>query len=171
MEQEGLGRIYVGIDPGVRGYIAARLSDGGYMFLPLRDASYASIATFLSGLKKMGVVVCCMEAVHAVHSSSASSTFEFGRINGVLEGIMCAVGVAYSMVSPKRWQGMMWDVCDKEMSVRGGVRRVDPKRTSLNAARRLFPGVDLRRTLKCQKDDDNKCDALLLCEYARRNNL
>ena len=48
---------------------------------------------------------------------------------------------------------------------------VDTKSTSINAARRLFPNIDLRKNERCTKTDDNKVDSLLMAEYARRKNL
>ena len=48
---------------------------------------------------------------------------------------------------------------------------VNTKQTSINAAKRLFPTIDLRKTTKCKNIDDNKCDSLLLSEYGRRKNL
>jgi hypothetical protein len=42
------------------------------------------------------------------------------------------------------------------------------KAESAKTAQSLFPGVDLRRTDKCEAPDDNKCEALLLAEVARR---
>ena len=50
-------------------------------------------------------------------------------------------------------------------------KAVDPKPTSINAARRLFPNIDLRKNERCKKIDDNKVDSLLMAEYARRKNL
>ena len=41
----------------------------------------------------------------------------------------------------------------------------------INAAKRLFPDIDFRRTSKCKNIDDNMCDAMLMAEYARRKNL
>ena len=48
---------------------------------------------------------------------------------------------------------------------------VSTKNTSINAAKRLFPSLDLRKSTKCKNIDDNKVDALLMSEYARRKNL
>lgn len=39
------------------------------------------------------------------------------------------------------------------------------------ACHRLFPTVDLRRTIKCKNEDDNFADSLLMAEYGRRKNL
>ena len=43
------------------------------------------------------------------------------------------------------------------------------KATSELAARRLFPEIDFKRNERCRVSDDNKIDALLLCEYCKRN--
>ena len=53
----------------------------------------------------------------------------------------------------------------------GTIKQVNTKETSMNAAKRLFPNIDFRRTTKCKNLDDNKVDATLMCEYARRKNL
>jgi hypothetical protein len=50
-------------------------------------------------------------------------------------------------------------------------KEVNTKQTSFNAAKRIFPAVDLRKTERCKNLDDNKCDSLLISEYARRKNL
>lgn len=171
-------RTYIGIDPGAKGFIAVMGEQT--RFFPLEKALYRDIAAFLGYVKeKSSPCFCCMEEVHAVFGSSARSTFEFGRINGALEGILCALGIPYQFVQPKVWQKAVWTnpdivTCEKERVTRGGrrlVRAVDTKRTSLRAAARLFPGVDLRKTPRCARPDDNKCDALLICEYGRRKNL
>ena len=50
-------------------------------------------------------------------------------------------------------------------------KEVDTKNTSYNAARRIFPEIDFRRSIRCTNFDDNKVDATLIAEYGRRNNL
>ena len=69
---------------------------------------------------------------------------------------------------------------NKGFSVRAVVEHVRPakwkkefsgtsdKNTSIEVAKRLFPGVDLRRTERCTKDHDGKAEALLLAEISRR---
>ena len=75
------------------------------------------------------------------------------------------------LVPPKTWQKEIWISEDKVYKNGGGKKMVDNKGTSINAAKRLFPCEDLRRTAKCKNADDNKCDALLICEYGRRRGL
>ena len=171
------GRVYVGIDPGSMGFVAVMYSNGDKDFLSIKDAGYTGVVEFLKDVfvTSCGDVACCMEEVHAIMGSSAKSTFAFGRVNGVLIGILTALNIPYHLVQPKEWQGEIWINQDKEYKSRcsngKSRRRVDTKKTSLNAGKRLFPQVDFRRTEKCKDDDDNKCDALLICEYGRRKGL
>ena len=77
---------------------------------------------------------------------------------GLLCGICIGLELRHVVVSPRTWQA--------EMFV--GVLSGDPKAASVLVAKRLFPGVSLRRTDRCRKDDHNFADALLLAEYGRR---
>ena len=165
-------RTYIGIDPGSKGFVSVRLGAGGYSFLSLYDIGIGDIYSFLRSVYDVsgGDVVCCLEDVHALRGSSAGSTFSFGWCKGMLEGVLVGCGIGYVMVLPRVWQGSLWCSGDKEYVSRGGKRVLDVKGTSINCCRRLFPGIDLRRSERCKVVDDNKCDSLLLCEYGRRNN-
>lgn len=173
-----MSRVFIGIDPGSKGFIAVDFGDREYDFLQLSGNGYNDIAEYLQNISRMagGNVVCCMEGIHAVYGSSAKATFSFGEVFGALQGILAASNIPYHLVPPKTWQKEIWIAQDKVykngLNAKGELSRVvDNKPTSINAAKRLFPGVDFRRTEKCLKIDDNKCDAMLICEYGRRKNL
>jgi crossover junction endodeoxyribonuclease RuvC len=80
--------------------------------------------------------------------------FNFGTSFGWLQGMLDALGISYELVRPQKWK--------KEFSC------TSDKNTSIAVAKRLFPGVDLRRTERCTKDHDGKAEALLMAEYCRR---
>ena len=117
--------------------------------------------------------------VHSIFGASAKSTFNFGEIKGILKGLLIANEIPYTLVQPKTWQQEIWINQDMIVSYKSVVRAgkeikqkvVDTKSTSINAARRLFPSIDLRKNERCKKIDDNKVDSLLMAEYARRKNL
>lgn len=167
------GKTYIGIDPGAKGYIAVMYSDGTREYYSIADNDYHDIATFLKNIKTIHGenCVCCMEEIHAVFGSSAKATFSFGEIYGMLQGFLIALKIPYHLVPPKTWQKEIWINQDKVSKTKDGKSKVDNKATSINAARRLFPTEDFRRTSKCKNVDDNKCDALLICEYGRRRGL
>ena len=108
-------KIYIGIDPGSKGFVAVDYGDGNHEFCAIADNDYHDIALFLSNVKALheGRVVCCMEEIHAVYGSSAKATFSFGEVFGVLQGILVALGIGYHLVPPKTWQKEIWVNKDK----------------------------------------------------------
>lgn len=100
-------------------------------------------------------VVCVLEHVGAMPGQGVSSTFKFGENFGFIKGLLYSNGVSYELVRPQKWK--------KEFSC------TSDKNTSIEVAKRLFPGLDLRRTDKCKKPHDGICEALLMAEYARRH--
>ena len=172
-------RVYIGIDVGSKGFIT--VNNGKELtFLSIEDNDAYAISNFLQAVKSAYPnVVCAMEEIHALFGSSAKSTFSFGEINGLLKGLLIANRIPYHLIPPKKWQSEIWENKDmvvtyKPITIKGKntmKKEVNTKQTSFNAAKRIFPMVDLRKTERCKKLDDNKCDSLLICEYARRKNL
>lgn len=174
-----MSKIYVGIDPGAKGFVAV-VSEFGWRHFSIVDHSRRELAEYIEKLAKDNIleVVVAMEEVHAIFGASAKSTFEFGEIFGLLKGLIIAHNLPYHLVAPKTWQAQIWINEDKvytygKVNAKTGkvTKSVNTKATSLNAATRLFPGMDFRRTPSCKNVDDNKVDATLIAEYARRNNL
>ena len=87
--------------------------------------------------------------------SSAKANFELGRCMGELETMLSMCGIPFQEVTPQTWQ--------KEFGISGD------KQTHIDCAKRLCPGVSLKRSEKCVKDFDGYADALLMAEYARRH--
>lgn len=165
----------VGIDVGSKGFISL-MTSYNIRYFAISDNDKYQLSNIFAEIKKdYPNVVCAMEEIHAIHNSSAKATFSFGEINGLLKGLLIANKIPYHLVAPKTWQAEMWDNKDKVYEIKqtskGSKKSVNTKQTSFNTAKRLFPEEDLRRTPKCSKLDDNKCDSLLIAEYARRKNL
>lgn len=174
-----MDRAYIGIDVGAKGFITLN-TGSGFEFYSIADNSPYEIGDMLKNIKdRFPNVVCAMEEVHAIFGSSAKATFAFGEINGLLKGLLIANKIPYHLVPPKTWQSEIWENRDlvvtyKKVTIRGKEttkKDVNTKQTSFNAAKRIFPMVDLRKTDRCKNLDDNKCDSLLISEYARRKNL
>lgn len=176
-------KIIIGIDPGEKGFVSVISPFGDYEFCSIVESSKGEVDKFikkqveLSRDRSCGIIAV-MEEVHALFGSSAKATFAFGKINGILESMLISNCVPYHLVQPKIWQKEIWITQDKIYKDTGRtgkdgkpIKAVDQKPTSINAARRLFPNVDFRRSSKCKNIDDNKCDSLLIAEYARRKNL
>lgn len=159
-------KTYIGIDPGSKGYISVIDSEGGHIYLSIADNTVLQVSDFLSAFRNKDVH-CVMEEVHAIYGSSAKSTFAFGEIFGLLKGILIANEIPYTLVPPKTWQKEIWTHSDEEKDG----NKINTKKTSINAARRLYPREDFRRTLQCKTIDDNKVDSLLIATYGKRKNL
>lgn len=172
-------RVYLGIDVGSKGFLT--LNTGTELrFYSIADNDAYQLSNILHDIKaEFQNVVCAMEEIHAIFGSSAKATFAFGEINGLLKGLLIANKIPYHLVAPKKWQSEIWDNKDmvvsyKTVTIKGkqvSKKEVNTKQTSFNAAKRIFPAVDLRKTERCKNLDDNKCDSLLISEYARRKNL
>lgn len=161
-------KYYIGLDPGASGACTVISGDDIKSF-SFKDHGIQEITNILTTLKELGPLplYAVVEDVHAVYGSSAKGTFEFGYNKGWIVGMLTALSIPYSMIPPKTWQAGVWERCDKVMDG----NKIKTKETSINCAKRIFPGIDLRRTPKCKKPDDGICDSLLMAEYARRKNL
>ena len=153
----------IGIDPGLTGAVAV-LPEGLFFDTPT--------ASVKKGGKKVYLVAdmvaifnayvfdasfpdthVYIEDVHAMPGQGVSSTFSFGRGYGLWEGIVAALGIPYTLVSPVRWKRAMMDGMGKEK----GASRV--------RAGQLFPRFVGQLT---RVKDHGRADALLIAEYGRR---
>jgi len=172
-------KIHIGIDPGKQGMITCFTPEEGFLhyqipiignFVDLFELNeiFKRIVT-KSKLFGYGIHAV-IEDVHAIFGSSAKNTFSFGHVLGLIEMAVVANGIPYTKVQPKKWQAEMWQGIpnQKKLSSTGKTFTNDTKLMSQLAAKRLFPGKDLRRTERSKKDDDNLIDSLLICEYSRR---
>lgn len=172
-------KIYMGIDPGGKGVVAVQ-KNGVFSHFFIADNDLYQLSEIIAKIRQESAnIVCVMEEVHAIFGSSAKSTFSFGEIFGQLQALLAANHIPFVLIQPKEWQKEMWINADmvytyKTVSVKGESRpkkQVNTKATSINAAKRLFPTMDFRKSERCKNIDDNKVDATLMCEYARRKNL
>lgn len=163
------------IDPGANGFLAVR-TDEKIEYYAINGGDMLDLADFIRKFSEKDNKVCVMEEVHAIFGSSAKATFSFGEINGYIKGILTALRIPYTLVPPKEWQKELWVnqdmVYDNKQGNDGKPRRVvNTKQTSYNAARRLFPNEDFRKSARCRNWDDNKVDSILISEYAKRKNI
>ena len=149
------GTICVGVDPGKLGAMAVLYPNGGIIIEPFSEESFlVAFKTLSSSFFAGRKIVVAIEHVGGIPGQSAPAAFNFGDNFGFIRGVVAACGLPYELVRPQKWK--------KEFSC------TSDKNTSIEVAKRLFPGVDLKRTERCRKDDDGFAEALLLAEYARR---
>lgn len=176
------GKTYIGIDPGKNGFISAYNEEVGFKFYPIplinKELDIQALDRYFTLIKSDFDIndfdddsYCVIEDVHAKFGAAAGATFEFGYVCGILEGIVVARRIPYTKVAPKKWQKQMWEGVPliQKPSSTGKTQVNDTKAMSLMAAKRMFPGIDLRENERCKKPHDGKIDSLLLCEYCKRN--
>lgn len=137
--------IYLGIDPGASGAIAAIWGDEPPMFCKLKETEHDAS----NWLRQFPLDDCVttIELVHAMPKQGVTSTFKFGRSYGFLLGLLTAHRIPYQFVRPLVWQKAM------------GCLTKGDKRVTKAAAQRLFPDIKITHA---------NADALLLAEYCRR---
>lgn len=172
-------KLYIGIDVGGKGFISTQFK-GAWSHYSIEDNDLYQLSEIMRSMRlKSDNLVCVIEDVHAIFGSSAKATFAFGFNKGYLIGLLAANNIPYVLIQPKEWQREMWGNSDmvvtyKEVVVKGKKttrKEVNTKQTSINCCKRLFPTLDLRKSERAKKIDDNKVDSILMCEYARRKNL
>lgn len=144
-------RVFCGFDPGKDG-AAAFLWDDWPCLVPFDKAEYIKSLNLLKS--RNFKIFAVVEHVGAMPGQGVTSCFSFGESFGWLQGMLDALGVSYELVRPQKWKKEFGCTSDKN--------------TSIEAAKRLFPGVSLKRTKRCTKDHDGMSEALLMAEFCRR---
>ena len=154
--------IYVGIDPGLSGAVAAIDHDGKIILLQdaptflvggkhksKRDYAQIGMLAILRDIPRPNTAA--LELVHAMPGQGVTSMFTMGRGFGMWEMALVSLVIPYDKITPQRWKGTMMYGMPKE------------KDTSRLRAQQLFPTADLKL-----KKHHGRADALLIAEYLRR---
>lgn len=145
--------IYIGIDPGKAGGYAW-IWDGDVRVHPWDDQNFVQDMHMLSLCADKPIAA--VEKVGAMSHQGVKSMFSFGKSAGFIEGVLTAYGIGYQLVPPATWK--------RTFSLIG-----KDKKASIETCKKLFPGLDLRRTERCRTESDGEAESLLLAEYARRH--
>lgn len=194
-------RLWVGIDPGKSGGIAAMAEHGlvGMWAIPKLgdDIDSARLCDILMDLHVSYNMSVIVEDVHSLFGMSASTNFSMGHTLGIIIGVVTASRMRLIRVQPKQWQKEIWVNSDYEyLPIKPQQKKpsVDTKLTSLKAAHRLFPRADFRGEVKVEyysdnsanrkkglvgkqipskkvKDHDGIVDAVCIAEFGRRKNV
>jgi hypothetical protein len=138
------------IDPGVKGAIAAGLSDGTLVgiqnFTTIHDmATYMfDISSVYWSLSPTAI----LESVHSSPGMGVKSAFTFGQNFGEWQGLLAAMKMPTRLVKPQEWQ--------RGISGLKGTEGPNRKRVLKAEAQRRYPN---------QKVTLTNADALLLLDY------
>ena len=137
--------VFIGIDPGVGGGIAAVSDDGVVIVthkMPTTDRDVLDVVIGIGGSSR-----AMLEFVRSSPQMGVTSAFTFGSGYGRLRMALVAVGIPFDEVTPLTWQKAL------------GCRTHGDKNVSKGRAQELFPTVTVTHAI---------ADALLIAEYARR---
>ncbi len=164
MRDMEIRHIAIGVDPGKDGAMAMLGYEAAPVVVPFDVEAYRKFLQLVY-LQSGGPyekdspvftkVFCVVEHVNAMPGQGVTSCFSFGENFGLIQGLLRAFCIPYELVRPQKWKREF--SCTKD------------KNTSIEVAKRLFPGVSLKRTERCTKDHDGMAEALLMAEYARRH--
>lgn len=162
-------KVYIAIDPGINGAIAALHEDGRCEVCSVpslsvdgkRQFDAESMASLIRGYGAGARI--CLEAVHAMPGNGAVSMFFFGRGFGIWEGVLGALKRKYELIPPQTWKKAYPELAP----VKGDKRprsqiKAAAKKNALILARKLFPSLEdaLRR-----EKDDGRAEALLMALF------
>lgn len=168
--------LFCGIDPGAKGAISLITSDKTVLLSQVvptvkgstpPEVDYRALYEIFENVMAIAddhqsPLVAVIEDVHSIYGSSAKSNFSFGKVVGVKQAFLVALEYDYKLIPPKKWQA---STIEKQDIVKDAKGKKDNKLTAISAAKRLFPGVDLRKSSRATKDHDGKADSLLMAYY------
>lgn len=159
----------LGIDPGKTGAVSVYV-DGAWQIFDCPTATVRSgkslktqedagaMADLLSEQARCAKldgaqVHAWIESVHSMPGQGVSSCFNFGRNFGTWLGILAALRIPHTTVTPQRWKATIMDGMTKD------------KDAARIRAGQLFPYL---RTDLSLKKHHGRADAVLIGEYGRR---
>lgn len=118
-----------------------------------REYHLIKMASFLRPFAACSVAY--IENVHAMPGQGVRSMFTMGLGVGAWMGILAALEIPVTRVTPQRWKGVMLDGMGHDKDA-GRLRAIQ-----------LFP---TQAEVFERKKDDGRADAILIAEYGRRLN-
>lgn len=145
-----------GIDPGLQGGVCLMDHIGILLLEKMPDIS--ALREWVSLHKPTHVY---LEKAQPMPKQGVSSVYTYGHHCGVIEGLLIALKVPYTLVPPKTWQ--------KPMFI-GTATDIPPKKRALVAARRLFPKEHFVPN-GCRVPHDGLVDAALIALWGVRKTI
>lgn len=152
--------IYIGIDPGIGGGLAALNEDGTIsraVKMPDTQADLFAWFCEYGFYNTYGTqAVALLEKVRSSPQMGVVSAFTFGRGVGSIEMALTAAGIPFDEASPAKWQ--------RAMGCAGPAARLGTKDKNITKrrAQALFPFATVTHAI---------ADALLIAEFNRRTRL
>ena len=162
-------RVFVGIDPGLTGGLAALTEEGEIVdVIPMPrlggstgPLAFNDIKLWFAGIKNGHTVYAAIERVSVRPREGVRSVLTIGTNWGFLKGMLVAIGAKHEEPTPQQWKKALG------LPKRTGAERKKGKQDAAVLATQLFPGINLTPGRK-RVPHDGMADAVLIAEYARR---
>lgn len=145
---------YIGIDPGKNGGIAVMQEDGEMLCVEKMPQTPQDLLSLLDEFKESSI--CVLERVGGMPGNGGSAMFNFGKGYGHIQMALIALGIPCEEVTPNKWEKSF------QLGSSGKYSKTEWKNKLKSKAQQLFPKLGKKITLAT-------CDALLICEYGKRN--
>jgi Holliday junction resolvasome RuvABC endonuclease subunit len=147
--------VSIGIDPGSSSggisIILEQDQDIDVMNYSIKNLTEKDIVDILKMFKSSDVKVV-LEKVHSMPGQGVSSSFTFGENFGFIKGIITALGVKYTLITPQSWMKYYGMKKDKDEA------KSDWKKRLRQRAEMLYPDVKITA---------DTADSLLIANYCR----
>jgi hypothetical protein len=149
----------VGIDPGQDGAIAfirpgssVNICDVHKMPLSGKGVDCEAICKLITMAGNVSLAV--VECVHSMPKQGVSSSFQFGRTLGRIEGVIRTLRIPLAMPTPQAWKKLVLAGTKKD------------KDAAIDYVRRMYPSAQLIQP-GCRVPDHNIADSVCLAEFGR----
>jgi hypothetical protein len=170
-----MSKLYIGIDIGKDGAIATIFPDGRIEVIHMpkikTELDYHSIPGAINRPGYDSYVV--YEKLGVIFGSSKQTAFSMGNQAGAIEMACVCQSIPYTKVRAVDWQKAMFQGVEEitKPSKTGKKPVRDTKAMALVAVKRIFPNLKLTFGERATVPHDGLIDAVLMAEWARRNNL
>jgi len=137
----------MGIDPGWSGGVAITWGKGKADAVGFTKMTERDIFLALQTFRFSDISMCYIEKVHSMPKQGVASSFKFGHSYGFLRGVLTALNIPFTEVSPMKWQNAL------------GCRTGGNKNITKAKAQQLYPSIKITHAI---------ADALLIATYGQK---
>jgi len=166
-----MNRVIIGIDNGLTGGLVALSDHPGppiaMTVMPTRGKAKGNEVDALAVYEWILNLACAFTDITAIletpgkHSPGVQALCSMWDSYGAIRAILECRSIRHHRITPQAWQKVMLVGCAKG----------DTKPAALARTRQIWPQESFLATARSSKPHEGLCDAALIAEYARRQNL
>lgn len=165
----GLNRRYfLGIDIGKKGGLAAIDLYGSVIACEPFPQTPADIIQTIRDIDAVyPITQAVVEKIWAFPKTTKTTAFSMGYSLGIVEAALAVLGISYTLVAAVTWQKKF----KLPSRPAGELDNTEHKERLRVIAQKMFPKLDLWKKKNALGEQRAVCDALLIADYCRRENV